>query len=180
MSVWLNAAAAAADIRDIRGPIHLPDQAPWLAYALCVLAAPLIWWAARSLVKRLRAAEKVLSPYELAKARLAEADANLDRQKPDDFAEQVSGAVRHYVEARFALPVTHRTSEEFLSELLTRNDVSPLLAAKRSELSHFLETCDLAKFAARSLHRDAMQALSAAARRFIDAAEQAPPAGAVS
>lgn len=174
MSIWLNGAAAAADIRDIRGPIQLSEQTPWLMYALLAMATPLLLWAVRWLQRKLRARSKVLSPYELAKARLNAADAQLDQQRPAEFAEQVSGALRHYIEARFALPVTHRTSEEFLSELLTRADVSPLLAAKRPELGQFLEICDLAKFAARSLRRETMQALSAAARRFIDAAEQSP------
>lgn len=174
MSVWLNAAAAAADIRDIRGPISVPPQTPWLVYALCVLAAPLLWWALRRSSHWLRARRRVPTAYELAKARLASADAHMEQQKPDAFAEQVSNAVRHYVEARFELPVTHRTSEEFLSELLAREDVSPVLLSKRGELSEFLETCDLAKFAARSLQRETMRALSSAARRFIDAAETAP------
>ena len=106
------------------------------------------------------------------------ADASLDKQAPDEFAEQVSGALRRYIEARFALPVTQRTSEEFLTDLLTRADISPLLAAKRPELGHFLEICDLAKFAARSLHQETMRALISSARSFIDAAEQ--PTGASS
>lgn len=174
MSVWLNAAAATADIRDIRGPIHLPAPTPWLLYAACALAAPLLLWTGLRLSRWLRARTKTPSAYELARARLAAADATLDQQKPDAFAEQVSAAVRQYIESRFALPATHRTSEEFLSDLLTRPDISPVLASRRPELSSFLETCDLAKFAARSLHRETMHALSAAAQRFLDAAEQAP------
>ena len=182
MSILLDAAAAATDIRDIHGPIHMPGPTPWLLYAACVLAAPLLGWAARAIARRLRARARVLTPYELAKDRLAAADASLDQQRPDEFAEEVSGAVRQYVERRFAVRATQRTSEEFLAELLTRADVAPLLAAKRPELSHFLETCDLAKYAARSLHRETMQALSLAARRFIDAAEQTTtvPTGATS
>ncbi|HET8938569.1 MAG TPA: DUF4381 family protein [Polyangiales bacterium] len=178
MSILLNGAAAAADIRDIHGPMHVPEPTPWLTYALLVLAAPLLFWSVRWIRRELRARVKPLSPYQLAQASLAAADASIDNQAPDAFAEQVSGAVRRYIEARFALPVTHRTSEEFLTDLLTRADVSPLLAAKRPELGHFLEICDLAKFAARSLRRETMRALISSARSFIDAAER--PTGATS
>lgn len=183
MNLLLSAASAAAnvpDIRDIRGPINLPEPTPWLVYLAGGLAALLLLWAAFRLTRRWRARVSKQSAYQLAKARLEAAHASLDQKvedsqpAPDAFAEQVSGAVRQYIEARFALPVTQRTSEEFLSELLTRADVSPLLASKRPELSHFLETCDLAKFAARSLQRETMRALSAAALRFIEAAEHAP------
>lgn len=172
MSVWLNAAAAAADIRDIRGPISLPAPTPWLWYAIAAVVASLALWGAIATIKLWhRQRVPAQSPYEAALSRIRAADAQREQQPPDVYAEQVSAAVRQYIEARFALPAAHRTSDEFLASLLAQNEATRPLAAHRSLLSEFLNTCDLAKFAARSLQDETKRALSAAAVRFIETTE---------
>jgi hypothetical protein len=177
MTALLATAAAAApgaaeDIRGIRGPIAIDAPELWILYVglgVLVVAAAyglLLLWRSR------RARSQ--TPYERATAQLKAAESEIDPARPDVFAERVSNAVREYLEARFSLPATHRTSEEFLSELLVRDDVVPQLAAQHGALSTFLDSCDFAKFAGRALHGEAVLALRAAAHRLIDAAESTP------
>ncbi|HEY2736665.1 MAG TPA: DUF4381 family protein [Polyangiales bacterium] len=163
--------AAADDIRDIRGPIPIPVAVPWPLYFGALALLSLAVWIAVRIWRRRRA--RPPTPYERARAQLMAAEVDPEAQRPDVFAERVSGAVREYIEARFQLPATHRTSEEFLSDLLVRDGLAPQLAEQRPTLTAFLHTCDFAKFAGRSLHGESMRALRAAALQFIDAAEAA-------
>lgn len=167
------AAASGEDIHDIRGPLALPGLPAWLPWAAVALVAGLLLWAARRLWRRRK--PPTLSPRERALQQLSAAGSDLDGQHPDLFAQRVSHALREYIEARFQLPATQRTSEEFLSELLARPERAPQLSAQRAELALVLERCDYAKFAGRSLHGEAMRALRAAALQFIEAAESAVP-----
>jgi hypothetical protein len=165
------AVAAANDIRDIRGPIPIPVSVPWALYLGAIALLSLAVWAGVRVWRRRRA--RPPTPHERARAQLMAAEADPELQPPDVFAERVSGAVREYVEARFRLPATHQTSEEFLADLLVRDGLAPQLAEQRPTLTAFLHTCDFAKFAGRSLHRESMRALRAAALQFIDAADAA-------
>jgi hypothetical protein len=168
MSVLGLAVTAANDIRDIRGPIAVPQWRPWLLYVgLAVALCACVWLLRRALRRR---QPQPLTPYARARQQLMAADPRQSASAADVFAERVSLAVREYVEARFALPAAHRTSEEFLSDLLA----SDALAPQRALLSSFLQTCDLAKFAGRTLQREAMNELHAAALQFIEAVEAAP------
>jgi hypothetical protein len=168
MSVLALAASATDDIRDIRGPIAPPEWSPWLLYVGLLLALCACAWLARRALRTRR--RQPLTPYARARQQLMAADPRQSPSPPDVFAERVSLAVREYVEARFELPATHRTSEEFLADLL----VSEALAPQRPLLSGFLQACDLAKFAGRTLQREAMNELHAAALHFIEAVETAP------
>lgn len=172
LALAATATTAADDIRDIRGPIAAPEWRPWLVYVGLALAlVACAWLVRRALHVRRR---PPLTPYARVKRQLMAADPRHSAAPPDVFAERVSLAVREYVEARFELPATHRTSEEFLSDLLVRDSLAPQLVAQRPLLSGFLQTCDLAKFAGRMLPREAMNELHAAAMQFIDAVETAP------
>jgi hypothetical protein len=163
--------AAGEDIRDIRGPIAFAPGSPWPLYIGAAALLGLAIWFGFQLWRRRRA--RPASPYERARAQLLAAVPDPQTQPADLFAERVSGAVREYVEARFELPATHRTSEEFLSDLLVREGLAPQLVEQRPTLAAFLHTCDFAKFAGRTLHGEAMRSLRAAALQFIDAAEAA-------
>jgi hypothetical protein len=78
----------------------------------------------------------------------------------------VSDIVRGYVEARFNVHATQRTTPEFLRDCLTQ--VGPALQAHEQSLSEFLKFCDLAKFARWSLSGGEMQGLLASARHFVE------------
>lgn len=165
----LDATLAGDDIRDIRGPVAVPEPLPWLLLlTLALLVVALAAGVAR-LLRYLR--NRRPTPYQLAKLHLFEAAERADSESADLLAEQVSSAVRHYVEARFAIRAAHRTTEEFLSELLASADTQ--LSSYREELSRFLGTCDIAKFAGRNLPGELRRELCSDAMRFVDAAEMA-------
>ena len=162
----------ATDIRDIAGPIPIPD--PWLAVllgfgALVALALGLLAmrvWRAR----RRRAA----TPEARALARLEDARRILEPACAREYGVAVSTAVRLYIEERFATRAAHRTTEEFLHGLAA-DEASPL-AARRSLLARFLQHCDLAKFGRFALTKEEMEALHASALCFVHDAEEAGPA----
>ncbi len=81
------------------------------------------------------------------------------------FSVAVSDIVRHYIEQRFDATATHRTTEEFLHDLLESSN--PALVGHRGLLSEFLHQCDLVKFAGMSLSVRGMESLHDSARAFV-------------
>jgi hypothetical protein len=156
----------ANDIRDIRGPIELPARIHWELWLGGALLLLVLSFALRRYLK----VRRVPTPYELARAQLDRARHEASEERGDRLAERVSGTVRGYVESRFGLRAAHRTSEDFLSELLRTAD-SPL-SPYRAQLERFLATCDLAKFAGRELAGDVRAALCMEAMRFVEEAER--------
>jgi hypothetical protein len=170
--------ASANDIRDIRGP--KPIASPWLVWGLvgagilAVLLAYLLWrWTKR----RRRVPEK--KDFEIALARLDDARALMQPGRGREFSIEVSGIVREYIERRFKVMAAHRTTHEFLHDLILSAD--PGLAAQRDLLGEFLQSCDLAKFGGWNLGIDQMDTMLKSARRFVQSAAADPgtaPAGA--
>jgi hypothetical protein len=165
----------AGDIRDIRGPVHIPS--PWLWYWWLAAAAALaamaygIWrWRRR----RTRAATPL--PYQIALARLEKARALMQPENAREFSIEVSEIVRHYIEARFEIRAARRTTEEFLRDLLDPS--LALLANHRASLADFLGHCDLAKFARWILPAGVMATMLESARSFVlETGRPASPAG---
>jgi hypothetical protein len=157
------AAPAAEDIRDIRGPIYvLPG---WMLPALiggAVLVALGLYglWRAR----RNRSAG-VLLPHELALQRLEEISALMQPPRAREFSTAASDIVRLYIEQRFSVTATRRTTEEFLRDLLGSSDAA--LARHQGLLGEFLHQCDIVKFAAQSLTLQNMESLRQSARAFV-------------
>ncbi len=137
------AIASSEDIRDIRGP--KPIASPWVI-PLMVLAALLVagsgYAAWRWDSRRQHAVTKL--PSEIALERLKQARALMHPSGAREFSIEVSSIVRDYIEIRFRVMAAHRTTDEFLHELLESGD--SLLAAHRDLLADFLQSCDLAKF----------------------------------
>jgi hypothetical protein len=73
--------------------------------------------------------------------------------------------VRLFIEECFPVRAAHRTTREFLHDLVNLPD-SPL-AAHRETLGEFLQHCDLAKFARWSLTVPEMEAMLASASAFV-------------
>jgi hypothetical protein len=156
------APAGQEDIRDIRGPIHIPGSWPWLATAAggaALLAAGYGAW--RWGRKRPRA----LLPYEIALAKLEVARRLMKPETAREFSIAISEVVRGFIEECFPVRAAHRTTDEFLHELASRAD-SPL-AAHHQTFEEFLNRCDLAKFARWHLPVPAMEAMLTSARAFI-------------
>jgi hypothetical protein len=157
------AAPLAEDIRDIRGPKYLlPD---WLWSALlggAVLLALGIYGLWRW---RRRRAARVLLPYEIALQRLEEIAALMSPARAREFSIAVSDIIRLYIEQRFNVTATRRTTEEFLRDLLDSSDAA--LARHQGLLGEFLHQCDFVKFAALSLTQQNMESLRQSARAFV-------------
>jgi hypothetical protein len=158
-----SAVGSAEDIRDIRGPKLL--LADWVLPALIAGAAIIalaiygVWrW------RRNRRAP-VLLPHEIALQRLEHIRTLMQPARAREFSTAASDIVRSYIEQRFDVTATRRTTEEFLRDLLETPNAS--LARHQPLLGEFLLQCDFVKFAAMSLNEQNMESLRQSARVFI-------------
>jgi hypothetical protein len=133
---------------------------------LAALLGFLLWrW-----IKRRRRAPAT-PDFEVALARLEAARALMQPGRARDFSIEVSAVVREYIERRFRVMAAHRTTHEFLHDLVLSS--SPGLAAHRELLGEFLQSCDLAKFGGWNLQIDQMTTMLESARRFIQSVSSA-------
>jgi hypothetical protein len=165
-------AASADDIRDIRGP---KGSFPfWQMAALLVGAALLAiggfaaWRWAR------RRSTKAQQRFEIALQHLEDIRALMQPSSVREFSIAISDIVRLYIEDEFKVTATHRTTEEFLHDLLESSNAS--LAAHRNLLAQFLNQCDLAKFAGVGLSMRIMETLHQSARSFVIESSKPLPA----
>lgn len=154
--------AASQDIRDIHGPVTIPQRrSPWWYLGGAGVAVG----AAVAFVLYRRRRRPSASPQERALRALAAAGATFEGD-PRQFSFAVSEIVRQYVEEAFRVRAAHRTTEELLADLML--DRSPV-ALHRTALGEFLHYCDLAKFAGWSLSPADRAALLASAETFVRA-----------
>ena len=158
-------ARAGEDIRDIRGPKAVPGS--WLLPAVLVAALLVALCVAYAIWRRnhrqprplnLTLSEQTLERLERAKTLMQPATAR-------EFGIAASEAIRDYIERRFEVIATQRTTEEFLQTLLQSSNET--LARHRSRLAQFLQQCDFVKFAGASLTVTDMEALFQSARGFV-------------
>jgi len=157
-------AESSEDIRDIRGPKVVPGS--WivpaaLAGALVVALCAYAVWRRRHRVDRpriLTLSEKTLERLEGTKPLMRPATAR-------EFGIAASEVIRDYIEKRFDVVATQRTTEEFLQTLLQSSNEA--LARHRSLLAEFLQQCDFVKFAGASLAVTDMESLFRSARGFV-------------
>ena len=160
------------DIRDLKGPVHIPSSYAWLWWvllALVIAAAAFFLWRRMKLRKPVTKPQVAVPPHRKAKDRLrAAAELMSD---PYQFCSLVSDVLRTYVEERFNLHAPDRTTEEFMEELRTSQQ---LHVDHKSLLEDFLSRCDLVKFARFEPTEPELQSLLDSALRFVD--ETAPVA----
>ena len=165
-ALLLGAALAEAeeDIRDIRGPKTVPGS--WvlpavLAGAIVVALCAYAVWRRRHRGTRRRS----LTLSEQALERLENTRPLMRPATAREFGIAASEVIRNYIEKRFDVIATQRTTEEFLQTLLQSSNET--LARHRSLLEEFLHQCDLVKFAASSLAVTDMESLFRSARGFV-------------
>jgi hypothetical protein len=167
------APSGADEIYDIRGPKPLGGNG---TIPLVVLAGVLLGAAAYgSWIWSRRRARPPQTPAEIAFERLTAAQWLIEAQNGREFSIEVSGIVRDYIEQQFLVQAAHRTTDEFLHDLVepAQPDAAHrALAAHRGSLAAFLETCDLAKIGGWELSAADMETLRAGAVRFVT--ESAP------
>lgn len=165
-------ARAAEDIRDIRGPKAVPGS--WIVPAVLggliligLLVAYVSWRRRQGRTRhcKLTLSEQTLERLEGTKALMQPATAR-------EFGIAASEVIRHYIEKRFEVLATQRTTEEFLQTLLQSPNAA--LARHRSLLGEFLQQCDFVKFAGTSLAVADMEALFRSARGFVLETGEAP------
>lgn len=159
-------AKAAEDIRDIRGPKSVAG-ASWVAIAVIVLALLVTLCAAYAVWRRRHRgiARRSLTLSEQTLERLESARSLMQPATAREFGIDASEVIRNYIEKRFEVIATQRTTEEFLQTLLQNSNEA--LARHRPLLAEFLQQCDLVKFAGASLAVADMEALFQSARGFV-------------
>lgn len=152
------------DIRDVREPIF--DPAPWwevaMPYALGALGALALYFVVRYVWRFLH---RPRNPMQRALARIDNARRLAREGQVAAFADELSEALRAYIEERFEVHAPRKTTDELLTELVA--DEASVLRAYRDELGAFLRICDEAKFGGYEIEAQAMDALAAAARDFV-------------
>jgi hypothetical protein len=158
-------AEAEEDIRDIRGPKAVVPES-WVVSAVvaCVIVVALCAYAVcrrrhRGTPRRnLTLSEQTLERLEETRPLMRPATAR-------EFGIAASEVIRNYIEKRFDVIATQRTTEEFLQALLQSSNET--LARHRALLAEFLQQCDFVKFAGASLAVTDMESLFQSARGFV-------------
>jgi len=159
------------DIRDIRGPIHIPDPRIWLYYALGGILLLLMAWAAWKWFSK----RQLLHPkaaFEIAFEELEKAKSLMTPQMAEGFSIMVSKTIRTYIEKRFRMRATRKTTHEFITQVAAES--SSELNRHSETLREFLVHCDLAKFARQTFSREQMQKMHQTAWRFVEETQPKP------
>lgn len=114
-----NAPAPMSDIHDIRPPVPVGFDAPWLMPVLLTLAgilmlAALVWWWRRH--RRPRPIETIVPelPPEMVAMQALDQIGDVRGQDGKAFYFRLSAILRQYVFGRFAVGAPEMTTEEFL------------------------------------------------------------------
>ncbi len=159
---------AGDDIRGIRGPVEIPPVPDWQGWALAALAAVFAIALLAYLIRGARrgAALRVLGAREQALADLEKARELMVESASREFSYAVSDVLRGFLEVRFSLPSTRRTTDEFLQTIVKNGKA---LGPYRETLADFLKCCDLGKFGKWQLSENEMNALYHSAVSVINA-----------
>jgi len=159
-------AKAEEDIRDIRGPKAVP-AASRLVIAV-IVGVIIVTLCAAYMIRRRHhhgAPRRNLTLSEQTLERLEGTKPLMQPATAREFGIAASEVIRNYIEKRFNVIATQRTTEEFLQALLQSSNEA--LARHRSLLAEFLQQCDFVKFAGASLAVTDMEALYQSARGFV-------------
>jgi hypothetical protein len=156
-------AEAAEDIRDIRGPKTVSGS--WVLPATLAAAILLALCIAYVLWRRRRLRRPTLTLSERTLQRLEATRPLMRPETARAFGIAASELIRDYIERRFDVVATQRTTEEFLQDLLRSSNET--LVSHRPLLAEFLQQCDFVKFAGDSLAVTDMESVFQSACRFV-------------
>jgi hypothetical protein len=160
------------DIRDIKGPVPLPDMNRFLIPVITIIALLIIAALIFFFLKQRRRPEMVTSPPDAIA--LTELDrARILMEQPLVYAERISAILRQYIEARFQIRSTRQTTREFFSNLHNGTTIAEVdITIHAGDLQECLEQCDMAKFAHSTPDTDNMMRMDQAVRTFIETTRQ--------
>jgi hypothetical protein len=157
-------AEAEEDIRDIRGPKTVSGSWVLPAVLAGAIVVALCAYAVRR--RRLRGTRhRSLTLSEQTLERLENTRPLMRPATAREFGIAASEVIRTYIEKRFGVIATQRTTDEFLQTLVQSSNET--LARHRSLLEEFLRQCDFVKFAGTSLAVADMESLFQSARGFV-------------
>ncbi len=165
------AQTASEEFYDIYGPLPLPGAPNWPLYlgaaAVAVILVALIVYYLRRPGSTPR---QQIQPHTEALAELAQARDLLEENASVAYAARASAILRQYIEQRFALSSTSRTTGEFLAAVeAAKSSADSPLHQHRQLLGAFLHQCDLAKYAGKTATRAQLEEMEHTVRRFIGA-----------
>lgn len=173
----MQGAPAIVDIRDIHGPVLLPQPKqlllPIAIGSLALLALVLIIL----FIKKRKPSAPVLPAHEIAFADLAKAKAWIKKNKGMVYAQHLSEILRQYVEARFLVRSTRQTTDELLTQLQQEASFVDELEPTLHDLQACLERCDMAKFAHLAPDYKAMEEMESMAHHIIETTRPVPTEG---
>jgi hypothetical protein len=158
------------DIRDIKGPVPLPDNTRFLIPAAAVSAAVIIAGLIFLYLKKRRKPQAPPLPPDVVA--LSELDRAKNLMTPEQclvYAQRISTILRHYIESRFQIRSTRQTTREFFDRLKNGTSIAEVdIKNHAGDLQKCLEQCDIAKFAHGTPNNDDMMQMDNAARGFIE------------
>lgn len=168
------------DIHDIKGLIEILPFWQKNLTSLIILGAILaitlsifIYFKKRNLSKnQVESNEPDRTPYEQAINDLMHSKEFMHPGMDKLLSISISDIIRQYVENAFDIPVSEKTTEEFLYNL---QEEKTLTSKSLASLALFLEMCDLAKFAKIEFTPNEQKALYEKAKSFLDLAHQEEP-----
>ena len=159
---------------ELAGALELPRRSNriwWIGggMAAAVIAVVLL------LLRRRRPPEMSLCERTLALLAALGLEAGSGRISPEEGVARLSDLVRGYLEERFKIPVSTRTTPEFLADF--DRDGSLLPDSERPFLREFLESADRVKFAALTPEAGLLEQAIESARRLVESTRPADPKG---
>lgn len=159
-----------------KGPIELARNLnPLFTFNLAALAALVVAVVGWRVVRKLqepKARAPALAPAEIARRDLGELRGiELWKTDPKQFFIELTAIVRRYVEATIGVRAPEQTTEEFLSEIHSRNVYE---AEERDRFREFLEAADLVKYAGHQPTETDVDFATRCAEEFVVDAEPEP------
>ncbi|MEA3468521.1 MAG: DUF4381 family protein [Thermodesulfobacteriota bacterium] len=161
------------ELRDIHPPLLLPEAPD---YTMLIAGVLLLLFALAVLFWFFRLRKKKVSlplAHETALADLARARTLMTAEQALQYAAALSDILRRYIEKRFRVQTTRKTTKEFFAGLVENpGKTAMLLEDHHDSLKNCLDRCDMAKFARCTPDRGSMEKMETAVQEFIKATRE--------